>query len=625
MTASEFGGPGALASRGHEITESEYSRRLNQRQRQLADLRVLHRRGWIYLAVAALTGIGLAFAALVWHSVSALWILLPAAVALSIVQSLSRNARLHARVQRIVRFYELGLGRLRHRWQGQGISGEEFRPDNHAYASDLDLFGIGSLFELLCTARTGIGQAMLANWLLKPAACGEVIERQLAIAELRDQHGLREDWTSAEGSALEQSGSSIRDWASASVIAFPSYARVLALVLPIGLVAVSIAAGFGVFGHNWLSVVALPMGLEALLAVLLLRKTRRAARNLVSASFELDLLAPLLGRLESEHFRCPLLKSLQSQLTALSGRPSEQIRRLSLWAWLLDLRQIEYFALLAAPLLWGANLAILIERWRQQNREGLVRWLDSLAQFEALLCLARYYYENPDHTFAMLKSQSPPLFQAEALGHPLLDRETCVRCDLQLDGQATQLIMVSGSNMSGKSTLLRSVGINSVLAFAGAPVRALRLQISPLQIGCSISIHDSLLQSKSRFQAEVERLKWILDLARTGNVLFLMDEVLGGTNSNDRLFGATAVIGQLAEKGAIGMVTTHDLALTEVVNALDGRAINVHFEEHYENGQMLFDYRMRPGMLTRTNGLNVMAALGLVPSPAGGPYSAETE
>ncbi len=613
MNTSEFGGPGALTSTGHEIPESEYSRRLNQRQRQLAGLRVLHRRGWIYLAAAALAGITVAFAALARHAVSVVWIVPPAAVSLSIVQSLTRNARLYASVQRIVRFYELGLGRLHHHWQGRGISGGEFRPAEHAYASDLDLFGTGSLFELLCTARTGIGQARLADWLLKPAECGEVIERQLAIAELRDQLDLREDWTSAEGSALEQAGSSIRDWASAPVIAFPAYARVLAVTLPICLIVVSIAVGFGVFGHSWPNIVAVILGLEALLAALLLRKTRRAARNLVSASFELDLLAPLLARLETENFRSPLLKSLQSQLTAWSGRPSEQIRRLSLWAWLLDLRQIEYFALLSAPLLWGTNFAMLIERWRQQSREGLVRWLDALAQFEALLCLARYYYENPDHTFAILKSQSSPLFQAEALGHPLLDRETCVRCDLRLDGQATQLIMVSGSNMSGKSTLLRSVGVNSVLAFAGAPVRAARLQISPLQIGCSIGIHDSLLHSKSRFQAEVERLKWILNLARTGNVLFLLDEVLGGTNSNDRLFGARAIIRQLAEKGAIGLVTTHDLALTEVVNALDGRAINVHFEEHYENGQMLFDYRMRPGVLTRTNGLNVMAALGLLP------------
>jgi DNA mismatch repair ATPase MutS len=283
------------------------------------------------------------------------------------------------------------------------------------------------------------------------------------------------------------------------------------------------------------------------------------------------------------------------------------------WVWLLDLRRSEYFALPFSLFLWGTNLAILIERWRLRNREGLVRWLDSLGQFEALLCLARYYYENPDHTFAVIKPHSSALFQAEALGHPLLDRKTCVRCNLQLDTQRTQLAMISGSNMSGKSTVLRSVGVNSILAFAGAPVRAARLQISPLQIGCSIAVQDSLLQAKSRFQAEVERLKSIIALARTNNSIFLLDELLAGTNSNDRCFGARAVIEELTGSGAVGLVTTHDLALAEVVKALDGRAINLHFEEHYENGEMRFDYRMRPGVLTRTNGLNVMAALGLLP------------
>ena len=363
-------------------------------------------------------------------------------------------------------------------------------------------------------------------------------------------------------------------------------------------------------------------GWKHFLAAFLLKKTRLTAANLVLPSFELELLAPLLDRFETLHFQCPLLKSLQLQLTASSGLSSKQIRILRLWAWLLNLRQIEYFALLASPILWGTNLAICIEHWRQRNREGLARWLDSLGQFEALLCLARYYYENPDHTFAVLKRESSPLFQADALGHPLLDRQTCVRCDMRLDAKGTQLIMVSGSNMSGKSTLLRSVGLNSVLALAGAPVRAARLQISPLQIGCSISVHDSLLQAKSRFQAEVERLKWILALSRTNNILFLLDEMLGGTNSADRLFGARAVIEQLAASGAVGLVTTHDLALIEVVKALDGRALNVHFEEHYEDGEMRFDYRMRPGVLTRTNGVNVMAALGLLPLPKAAPTDA---
>jgi hypothetical protein len=452
--------------------------------------------------------------------------------------------------------------------------------------------------------------------LLYPADCGEVTARQGAVAELRDKLELREDWASVGGDALDQVDSSaVRDSAEAPATSFPPHAPAFGIVLPSFLIVLSTLARVGTFGASWPWAIAVGIMLEGLFAAILLKKTRLTAANLVLPSFELALLVSLSDRMETEHFQCPLLKSLQSRLTASGGRPSKQIRILSVYQWLLNLRQSEYFALPSSLILWGTNFAILIERWRQRNREGLARWLDSLGQFEALLCLARYYYENPDHTFAIVKPQSSALFQAEALGHPLLDPKTCVRCDLLLDAQGIQLAKVSGSNMSGKSTLLRSVGVNSVLAFAGASVRAVRLQVSPLQIGCSIAVQDSLLQGKSLFQAEVERLKWILALSCANNMFFLLDEVLAGTNSNDRCFGATAVIEQLIGNGSVGLVTTHDLALTEAVKVLDGRAINVHFEEHYENGEMQFDYRMRPGVLTHTNDANVMAALGLLPSP----------
>lgn len=597
-----------------EIPENEYARRLGERQGQLAAVRLLHQAFWTYLIVAALAGIAIAYATLLLHLISALWLLLPLVVISFIIQSLAGNASTHSRLLRIVSYYQLGLARLRHQWQGRGSDGKEFLPDNHVYASDLDIFGAGSLFELLCTARTGVGRAMLARWLLNPAECNEVVARQRAVAELRDMIDLREDWASAGRNGLDQVGrAAIRDWADAPGVAFPPYVRGLAIALPICMLVLSIFARVVLLGPGWLWVAAVALGMQAVLAALLLKKTRLIAANLVLPSFELALLVPLLHRLETEHVECTLLRSLQSRLTATPSRPSEQIRKLSLWVWLLDLRRSEHFALLASLFLWGTNLTILIERWRERNREGLATWLESLGQFEALLCLARYSYENPDHTFATLKPESAPLFEAEGLGHPLLDRRTCVRCDLKLDARGTQLIMVSGSNMAGKSTLLRSVGMNSALALAGAPVCAARLVISPLQVGCSIAVQDSLLLAKSRFQAEVERLKWILALSRSRNLLFLLDEVFSGTNSNDRFFGARAVIEQLAESGAVGLVTSHDLALTKVAEGLDGRAINVHFEEQYESGEMQFDYRMRSGVLTRTNGLNVIAALGLLP------------
>jgi hypothetical protein len=611
MNNSKSAGQEVSNVASYETPESEYVRRLQTRQRQLASVEKLHRRLWTYLAADALAGLVVLSAAFSSHLISKVWILLPSVVALRIFWALGRNARLHRGVGRIVGFCELGIARLRNQWQGRGTGGEELRPATHAFASDLDLFGTGSLFELLCTARTGIGRAMLANWLLNPALAEEIAERQAAIIELRGALDFRETWASVGGEVRDQTGVSVREWVQAPAITIPFYARALAALLPICAIILALLGGAGIWGPGPVWAVAVPIALEALLAMLLRKKTRLITSNLVLPLFELEFLTPLLLCLGEQCFQCPLLKSLQ--LEASIGGPSKRIRLLHVWGWLLHLRQFEYFAVLASPFLWGTNLAILIERWRQRNHAELAQWLSSLGQFEALLCLARYYYENPDHTFAGLKGESPALFEAEDLGHPLLDRQTCVRCDVRLGADKTQLMVVSGSNMSGKSTLLRSVGLNTVLAMAGAPVRATRFQISRLLIGCSIAVHDSLLTAKSRFHAEVERLTGILTLSRTNNLLFLLDEVLGGTNSADRLFGVRAVIEQLLASGAVGIVTTHDLALTEVANDLDGRAINVHFEEHYKDGEMRFDYRMRPGVLTRTNGINVMAALGLLP------------
>jgi len=612
MSVPEIAGCDQGSDLACETPRSEYTRRLSERQQQLTRIENLHRALWTYIVIAALSGVGILYAAHSPTALSKIWLLLPLAITLSSAQSLAKNARMHARVRRMVRFYESGLGRLAEEWQGRGVGGEEFRPEVHAYASDLDLFGAGSLFELLCTARTGVGRGTLASWLLEPAPCSVATERQAAVAELRNKLDFREDWASAEGSTLDQPASALRDWASASEDEFPGYARSLAIVLPALVVILSFIAWNGLLGHYWGLAIGVPVGLEAVLSTFFLKKIRRAASNLVAPSFELSKLAPLLARMGDARFQDPLLKSLQSQLKVSGERPLERIRRLRILVWLLELRQFEYFAAPASLILWGTNLAIFIDRWRQQNRLALVRWLDALGQFESLLCLSQYSYENPENSFPILNLEPSARFRAEGLGHPLLERETCVRCDIALGAQGTQLLMVSGSNMSGKSTLLRSVGLNTVLALAGGPVRATRMEISQLQVGCSIDIHDSLRHGKSRFRAEAERLKWILDLAHENRVLFLLDEVLGGTNSNDRLWGTKAVIDQLAKSGAVGLVTTHDLALTEIVSVFGGRAINVHFEEHYEDGEMRFDYRVRPGVLTRTNGVNVMAALGIL-------------
>lgn len=619
MAGSEFakdnsaGSSEPWADNSCEIPRNEYRARLEKREQQLADIRTLHSRLWMYLALLISAGIAFLYVSVSLHLASPVWSVIPATMSVSLVHSLTKNTQKHSRVQRIARFYSLGVARLNHQWQGTGIDGAEFKPSDHLFASDLDLFGPGSLFEFLCTARTEVGRATLASWLLNPAECKEAMERQVAGAELRDHLDLREAWASQDGHGLNLVGSSaLKAWANARPVSFPSWARALAVLLPICLIGSLISAHLGVFGQYWFYAVAVPAILQALLATAVLKKVRAVTINLVVAS-DLALLGPLLLCMEENRFQSLLLKSLQSHLSCSSGRASKQIRILSTLEWLIGLRQVEYFAMVACLILWGTNLAILIEDWRQRNGANLTRWLESLGQFEALLCFARHSYENPDHIFPTLKPGSGPLFDAEGLSHPLLDRRTRVRCDVQLTPEGTHLIMVSGSNMSGKSTLLRSVGISAVLALAGAPVPARRLAISSLQIGCSIAIHDSLLNGKSKFNAELERLNWILALSRSKNLLFLLDELLGGTNSQDRYLGAKAVVERLVQNGGLGLVTTHDLALTEIVGAMDCRAINVHFEEQYKDGAMSFDYVMRSGVLTRSNGLIVMASLGLLP------------
>ncbi|MGH9661878.1 MAG: MutS-related protein, partial [Bryobacteraceae bacterium] len=230
------------------------------------------------------------------------------------------------------------------------------------------------------------------------------------------------------------------------------------------------------------------------------------------------------------------------------------------------------------------------------------RWLDAAGEIEALGSLAGYAYERPADPFPEIVEGGAPVFEAEALGHPLLSGERCVRNDVRLG-----FLLVSGSNMSGKSTLLRSVGVATVMAMAGAPVRAGRLRLSPVAVGASIRTVDSLQGGASRFYAEITRLRHIVDLASGPRpVLFLLDELLHGTNSHDRLIGAEGIVRGLLARGGIGLVTTHDLALTHIAEGA-----NVHFQDSIENGRMVFDYKLRPGVVTKSNALELMRSVGL--------------
>jgi DNA mismatch repair ATPase MutS len=325
---------------------------------------------------------------------------------------------------------------------------------------------------------------------------------------------------------------------------------------------------------------------------------------------DLALLAQVLARLERERFTSARLVELGKALDAEGGPPSARIAKLNRLIEMLDSRDNPAMKILGPLMLWTEQLAFAIEAWRRESGPALRRWLAAVGEIEALCALAAYAWEHPADVLPEFASEKA-CFDGEDLAHPLLDASTVVRNSVCLGGDL-RLLIVSGSNMSGKSTLLRTVGVNAVLAQAGAPVRARRLRLSPLSLGASIRISDSLQGGTSRFYAEIKRLHQVMEL--TGGpltVLFLLDELLHGTNSHDRRIGAEAIVRGLVERGGMGLITTHDLALAHIAETLGSRAANVHFEDQFENGLMHFDYRLHPGVVEKSNALELMRSVGL--------------
>lgn len=527
------------------------------------------------------------------------------------VALLLRHARVipaRRQADRAVAFYERGVARLDDAWAGGGVAGDRYADARHPYAGDLDLFGDGSLFELLCTARTRAGQDCLAAWLLAPAAPDEVRARQAAVTALRPRLDLREELAvlgDAVGDALH--GEALAAWGTAPRRLPGGAARWAAA----GLVALAgaAAAGLGMEVSGPLPLLAALVAL-AVVGALLRARVRSVVRDVELAGRDLELLATLLARIEREPAEVPRLAALRAALDTAGVAPSQRIAQLERLVGLLDARRNQFFAPLAPLLLWQTQLAMAVEAWRAVSGGAVAGWLAAVGEYEGLAALSGYAFEHPDDRFPSLVEGAAQV-DGEALGHPLLPAARCVRNDVRL-GAEHAVLVISGSNMSGKSTLLRTLGSNIVLAQAGAPVRAARLTLSPLAVGTSMRIHDSLQAGTSRFYAEIQRLRQLVDRAAGAPpLLFLLDEILHGTNSHDRRIGAEAVVRGLVARGAVGCITTHDLSLAGIADALAPRAANVHFADHLEDGVMRFDYRMQPGVVQHSNALALMRAVGL--------------
>jgi len=542
-------------------------------------------------------------------------------LALAFVFLVVVHARVHDAAERAKagqRFHSRGLARLALDWDALSAESVRFRSPDHPFVSDLDVFGRASLMQLVDATETRFGEERLAAFLSLESRGRwphDTLARQAAVRDLAARFAFREGLASA-GAVLgddKPDPSGLIAWAEGSETDRTSrFLQALAWVQPTLVVAIlTTGSSLGLSGGaiTGICVAAITLGIVT---------GGRFAPMLDAVSAKESAVTRWRGMfaaIEREPFDAPLLASLRATLEGNGQRASEEIGRLERIVGFADARRNEVFRFLIGPvLMWDVHCAFALQRWRARAGRRLRIWFEGLSETEALASLGGFAFEHPE--FAWPEFAEEPLFEGRGLGHPLIAADHRVGNDVRLPDRGRALV-VTGSNMSGKSTLLRAIGANAVLAFAGAPACAASLRIGPVRVATSMRVEDSLEHGVSHFYAELRRLKRVIDLARDpaesreAPVLYLLDEILHGTNSRERIIGACAVVKELVAVGALGAVSTHDLGITALERELPGQVENGHLEEQVQGDVMTFDYVLRPGIVQSSNALRLMRAVGI--------------
>lgn len=538
------------------------------------------------------TLLGLAFfAAVIWHA-----------------RVLSRRHAVDVRRE----IHERHLKRLR----SQPLDGPDGRahvPPEHPYASDIDLVGPGSLFQRIDVSQTQEGEAALAKALSEPAPLELIRARQAAVAELAELHDFREE-LELRGALHQERGSKLDHRPFMALFAREPLFATRPWLKPLMFAMVTVTFGALVLSQAgllsarvfWLSVLAQSILLWRL------KDPVHGALDLITARLGFaKAYEGMLRLLEEQTFRAPHLTALRAKLDVQGAPPSRHMARLTRYEGFAQLRtQGPVYLVLNVLTLWDLWCLERIERFAAHVGPHCERWFHAIGELELLSSLATLRHTDPDAIFPDIVDSAQGI-QAEGLAHPLLPPETRVANDLRGLAPGCALI-VTGSNMAGKSTLLRALGLNVALALAGGPVCARRMQLPIVRLRASMRIEDSLQRGASYFHAELARLRTVVaELDRPPPVLFLLDELLRGTNARARHQGARAVLLHLLARGAMGIVATHDVALSELEDELPGRVANVHFTDVFEQGEMRFDYKLRDGVVKTSNALRLLAMAGV--------------
>jgi len=489
--------------------------------------------------------------------------------------------------------------------------GGEHRDRSHDYSEDIDLFGDDSLFSYLNRTVTGHGSRILASWLKGSGPLGEdLMERQAAIRELSSMPEWRQDFMAAgPGGKSDISGmEALYRWlAGTGDIPGTPLLKTLSVVCPAAAVISLVMAVVSLIPVNVFIIFFLT---NLMIEGLYLRKINVIHSTVTGRHGYLALVMKLIRTFESREFSSPLLISIRESLCSESGSAAGRIREFNAIVKSFDTRLNMFVgALLNGLFLWDISCVLRLHRWRDAVKDDLPFWIDQIGKVDGLISLANHAYNNPDYAYPVI-SGSGPVFRAENLGHPLLDRGKRVTNDLSM--KRGQVIIITGANMAGKSTFLRSVAVNIVLARTGAPVCATVMEMMPHSLFTSMRTTDSLSHNESYFYAELQRLKLLKDRLESGEeIFFVLDEILKGTNSNDKSLGSKLFLKKLVGLGASGLIATHDTSLGEMEKDNPGTVVNKCFEIDIDGDEIYFDYRLRDGITHRMNAALLMRQMGI--------------
>lgn len=518
--------------------------------------------------------------------------------------------------QALYQINEQGLERMKGNWKDFKDTGLEFQDDSHRFSSDLDIFGQGSLFQYINTTTTDIGRQKLAEYLTQPCKEKEqIIKRQEAIKELATKLSWRQRFM-AEGLIIKDESDKrdkVKDEEDLYQFFERKYDKYTMTRIRIGVKALPlITIGMGILYFLKLVPYYIPSLLLTLQAFILRINSKERSRHLnLVYKYEksIKVYGKILQQMEKKKIKSQYLMELKARLVDDSGNPAyEQIKKLEKIAESILNRSNPYFIIINIVTLWDYQCMIALESWKKKSGKLIRSWVETIGEFEALSSLANINHDKPDWIIPKIR-EKPNYIMAKEMGHPLLT-DNRVSNDFKIEG-LTRALLITGSNMSGKSTYLRTAGINLVMAYAGAAVCAKEFHCSIFDIYTCMRISDNLEENTSSFYAELLRIKEIVDASEKGNVFFLLDEVFKGTNSEDRHEGAKILIKKLINNKAIGLVSTHDLELKVLEKESNGEVKNYHFKEYYKDNKIYFDYKISPGVSRTKNAMYLIKMMGI--------------